>query len=617
MAKRDSTSQTRGRHSQRTLFILAAFFFAAVVARLFTLQVIRHADYARFAKDNQLQRERIVAPRGYLRDRNGRILVDNVLHFEVVVPWRERADVENAAASLAEYVPIDTAKVLSNFEAWRDRNGRLPFPVVPDADKFIISLVRENGDVFPKLRVNSRARRRYREGALAAHVLGYVGEASDDDVKKSRGIKYFPGDMIGKTALERRYERELRGGDGQRVLEVNAAGVILGEVTDLSTPPIAGRDIYLTIDADMQAYAEQLLGQTKKPAAAIVMSVADGALLVAASGPSYDPNDFATGISAAKLRALFEAQTKPMFNRMSQARYPPGSTFKIVSSHAVLHHKIVPPGQVLAYCTGAYKFGNRIFRCWLPGGHGWMNLRSAIEQSCDVYFYKIGEIMDVDILAQSARAFGFGARTGIDLAGEVKGLIPDRAYYDGRFGRGRWTQGYILNAIIGQGEYLATVLQVTRMCAAVANGGYLVQPHLIDHVADEPRVAYPRKRVPGLDGSTLKLLQQAMRGVVANPDGTAHWTRLNWLPMAGKTGTSQNPHGDDHAWYTVYAPADNPEVVVTVLVENAGHGGEISAPIARDLLIHYFRPEPEQVTAKPADPVAKSTVPDMEGDGAQ
>jgi penicillin-binding protein 2 len=348
----------------------------------------------------------------------------------------------------------------------------------------------------------------------------------------------------------------------------------------------------------MQAFLEGLL-EGKGASAAMVMDVRDGAIIAAASHPSFDPNEFATGISRASMNYLFNADSKPMFNRLSQARYPPASTFKIVSTFAILNSRLVNPGEILVYCTGGHQFGNRYFRCWQAGGHGAMNLMNAVIQSCDVYFYKVAEIMDVDILAEAARDFGFGRKTGIDLPGEVQGLVPDRDYYDTRFGKGRWTQGYVLNNIIGQGEYLVNVIQVARMCAAIANGGALVTPHLVDHIEGEPPVAYSRRKVRELDGNKLRFLQRAMERVVSDPDGTAQWTRIPWLTTAGKTGTAENPHGAPHAWYTAYAPADEPEIAIVVLVENAGHGGEVAAPIVRDFFIEYYGP---QVTARPGTP---------------
>jgi len=371
---------------------------------------------------------------------------------------------------------------------------------------------------------------------------------------------------------------------------VTASGQSLGEVVELSTMPVPGRDLFLAMDFHMQAYLDSLLGRRPNPGAAVVLDVNTGGIIAASSRPPYDPNEFASGVSASMLADLLRDPTKPMFNRVSQARYPPASTFKLVVTLAILENQLIDPNRVLVYCDGTHRFGNRIFRCWKEEGHGGMNLMSAIINSCDVYFYRAGEMMDVDMLAAAAEAFGLDKKTGIDLSIEITGHVPTRRYYDKRLGKGRWTQGLMLNNAIGQGEYLATVLHVARVAAAVANGGWLVQPHFVEHVADEPVIEYPRTRVPGLEGNTLAFLRRAMTGVVEDPAGTAYWTHIPDLPVAGKTGTAQNPHGDDHSWYMAYAPADNPKIALAVLVENAGHGSEVAAPVVRDFIKEYFRP---------------------------
>jgi penicillin-binding protein 2 len=274
----------------------------------------------------------------------------------------------------------------------------------------------------------------------------------------------------------------------------------------------------------------------------------------------------------------------------------------------VLENQVVDPNRVLVYCDGTHRFGNRIFRCWKPEGHGGMDLMSAIVNSCDVYFYRVGEMLDVDALAATAQAFGFDKKTGIDLPIEVAGNVPTRHYYDKLHGKGRWTQGLMINNSIGQGEYLTTVLHVARVAAAVANGGWLVQPHFVEQVDGEPILAHERTRVEGLEGNALAFLRRAMLGVVETPGGTAYWTRLPNIKVAGKTGTAQNPHGEDHSWYMAYAPADNPKIALAIIVENAGHGSEIAAPIARDFIREYFRPSRTmqgpslQASAPPAGP---------------
>ncbi len=568
---------------------MLGFGFAAILIRLFALQVVHHQEYAQFARDNQLQRERLQGPRGLIRDRYGRVIVDNTINFQVVVQWRSRDEIVETVRHLSAYIPIDTTRAMTRFDAWQKRYGRVAFPLFPDADKFVISFVRENADDYPHVRVESRLRRLYPPRGVAAHVLGYVGEVTPEDVAAGHGT-YEAGDFTGKAGLEKQYEDKLRGTPGQRAMEITANGTSLGEVPELSTAPIPGKDLHLSLDFEMQEYLDSLLATHDNPSAAVVLDVKTGGIIAAASRPSYDPNEFAAGVSASILGGLLDDPTKPMFNRISQARYAPASTFKIVVTTAALQNGLVDPGRVLTYCDGTHRFGNRIFRCWKEDGHGGMNLMSAIINSCDVYFYRIGEMMDVDVLAASATAYGLDRKTGVDLPIEVAGNVPTRRYYDKRFGKGRWTQGLMINNAIGQGEYLATVLHVARIAAAVANGGWLVQPRFVDHVDGEPSVEPTRERVPGLEGSTLAFIRRAMLGVVESPGGTAHWTELRWLKVAGKTGTAQNPHGDHHSWYMAYAPADDPEIALAILVENAGHGGDVSAPVARDFFAEYFRP---------------------------
>jgi penicillin-binding protein 2 len=566
----------------------ALVFVAVLAGRLFSLQAIEHGAYVKSAENNQLQRERVPGPRGFITDRAENILVDNVLNFEVVRPWKTDDDVAESVSKLAAYLPLDSVRVANRFEAWKKKNGRMPFPIVPDADKFVISFVRENSDIFPSLRVKSKARRRHRYDDIGAHVLGYVGEVGDNELSRNVDKKYYTGDVTGKTGLELACERDLRGEDGQLALEVTASGRVLGEITKYSYAPEIGHTVTLTLDLRLQKLLCALMAE-KGGGAAVVMNVHDGSILAAQSAPGFDPNEFALGISSRRLQELFNDETRPLFNRIHQARYPPASTMKIISAYAVLTNDLVDPGEILVYCTGAYRFGNRVFHCWRPEGHGSMNLHTGFVQSCDVYFYKVAEIMDVDVLAEAAQAFALDEKTGIDLPGEVPGLVPSRDYYDRRMGKGKWTQGHVLNNIIGQGEFLVNTLHMLRVCAAVANGGFLVRPHIIHSIGDEPPVAYNKKKVPGLSGATLEFLRRSMEGVVEDVDGTAHWTRLDWMKSAGKTGTAQNPHGEHHAWYAAYAPAENPEIAIVVLIEHAGHGGEVSAPIVRDFFEEYFR----------------------------
>ncbi|HXV14313.1 MAG TPA: hypothetical protein VEC56_08915, partial [Candidatus Krumholzibacteria bacterium] len=298
MAKRDSRSLVEGPFRIRTLMFIAAVGFGVLIVRLFTLQVVQHEQYAQFARDNQLQRERLPGPRGFMRDRTGRIVVDNALHFEIVMQWRTRDDAERAVRSLAAYIPVDTVKAMARFDAWQKRYGRTAFPLFPDADKFLISFVRENWSEFPSLRVESQLRRRYPDASVAAHVFGYVGEVTTEEITGAGQDVYVAGDFLGKAGLERQYEDQLRGTPGQRAIEMTASGTALGEISELSTAPTPGHDVMMTLDYDMQEYLDSLLAARPNPAAAVVLDVETGGIIAAASRPAYDPNAFAMGLSA-------------------------------------------------------------------------------------------------------------------------------------------------------------------------------------------------------------------------------------------------------------------------------------------------------------------------------
>lgn len=603
MVKRDPKHENLVRERYVKLMIFLAVLFVVLAGRLFLLQQVRYSYYAQYARDNQLQRERIVSPRGLIRDRNGIVLVDNVPRYDIVLPWRDEAAVRMTVLQLNRYLPLDTTRIFDRFELWKKRNRGLPFPLLQDADKRVISFVRENYDLFPKLRVETNARRRYRNDQLGAHLLGYVGEVTDQFLAGNRD--YRVGDIVGKTGVEALCESYVRGKDGQRVVAVNAAGTVLGEVREMLEPPERGSDVTLTIDGDLQRVMEQLIAP-HGAGAAVVMKVDDGAILTAVSLPQFDPNSFAMGLPREEWEALNAAPEKPLFNRFLQATYPPGSTLKIVSTYGILTEQIVPADQVLVYCTGAHRFGNRVFRCWKSWGHGYMDLASAFVQSCDSYFYEVAERMDVDVLADACRDFGLGSRSGIDLANETQGLVPDREYYDSRYGKGKWTQGLMLNNIIGQGELLTSVLQMCRVAAAVANGGYLLQPHVIQSIEGRPSAVFTRKRIRRLDASTVAFLQRVMQGVVQDEYGTGRACRIPGFQSAGKTGTAQNPHGEDHAWFVGFAPADAPEIALAILVENAGHGGSVAAPIARQFYEAYRGTDVATVPRAPANNASDS-----------
>jgi len=574
------------------VFIVAALLLI-LVGRLFYLQRIKHAYYSVFAVENQLQRERIIAPRGLILDRDGVALVNNVPSFDVVLPWKYKKNLHAVVRGLNVYIPLDSAEIFARTETWEKKHGGAPFPIIPDANKIEISFVRENVDLFPQLRVKTRSNRKYRMGVFASHLLGYVAEADDEFLAENKQRGYLTGDMVGKTGVEGACEEYLKGEDGQGVVAVNASGTELGDLPHMSRSPVPGKTITLTIDAKAQAALENLIA-SRGSGAAVVMDVRDGSIVAAVSLPQFDSNSFARGIEKAEWDRLSTAAEKPMFNRFLAATYPPGSTLKVVSTYAILLNRVVNPAAALVFCNGSHRFGNRVFHCWKPEGHGSMDLYNGFVESCDSYFYEVGEILDVNDLAGASREFGLGSPTGVELANEARGLVPDRDYYNRKLGKKGWTQGLMLNNIIGQGEYLVTALQMCRVAAAVANGGYLVQPHVIKEIEGTPPAAHPKVKIEHMTPAIIEFLERAMRGVVQGPHGTGRGSRIPDLLAAGKTGTAQNPHGEDHAWFIGYAPADDPEISVAIVIENAGHGGAVAAPVCRDFYLEYFKKAPPE-----------------------
>ncbi len=445
-------------------------------------------------------------------------------------------------------------------------------------------------------------RRHYPQGVLAAHLLGYTGEVSDSELKGSEELRR--GDIVGRTGVEYVYERFLRGRYGVRVVEISAEGTRIGEYVGLvddehldgkveSRPPVPGDDVFLTIDIDLQKAVETAMEWNK--GAVVVMDPRSGAILAAVSRPVYDPNVFIGGISEENWSLLNEDPDKPLFNRTVQATYPPASTFKLMVAYAGLKTRAVTRTEWLSPCYGGYQFGNRYFRCWKSTGHGYSNLMEAIINSCDVYFYQLAERLKADDFAYAGRLFGFGRKTGIDLPSEARGILPDRAYYDRKYGRGKWTKGHLLNYAIGQGDVLVTPLQLCLMTAMIANGGMRVRPHVVEKIEDSEggvvfRFDERPAAVPQIDPAIVGFLQNAMRAVVSGKTGTGRAAALPEVAVCGKTGTAQNPHGKDHALFVGYAPAEDPEIALAIILEHAGHGGAMAAPLARKIFSAYFNP---------------------------
>jgi penicillin-binding protein 2 len=578
----------------RQAYVAAGVVFLLLFLRLFVVQVIEHRKYAELARENQFRVKRVIAPRGILRDRNGNSLVDNVPEYQMFVDARAVND-----TTLLDLLQHDFDVDLDRFQeriALQSRRGRshLPVRILGNLDKAQLSRFEENRERYPGAFLEARGRRRYIYHDFATHVLGYVGEVGQEKVDESTGPRaYRLGDLMGRSGVEELHEDALRGFDGRRLVQVNAAGLELFELESKAVAPTPGNDVYLTIDLPLQQAIETEFWPEGRAGAAVVMDVKTGELLAAVSKPGYDLNRFSIGISNEEYGELRDDPLTPLYNRYAMGTYPPGSTWKIVSSTALLQHGVTRIATVAEPCWGSFRVGRQVYRCHKEQGHGALPMLEGFAQSCDVYYYQYAKQLTIDGLAETARQVGFGARTGFALA-ESPGLVPDTPYYERTLGPRNWTWTVAVNCIIGQGEVLVTPLQMARLTAAVANGGTLLVPHITRKVVDaQGRIL--ESAVPEIDKETIfapstqKFLYNAMLHVVVSRHGTAKRALPESLLVGGKTGTAETPgKKEDHAWFVFFAPWEDPQIAGAIIVEKAGHGGAVAAPIARKIVTKWF-----------------------------
>lgn len=582
--------------------------FLLLAGRLWFLQVLHGDEMQELARSNRIRLHRVPATRGRIVDRYGRVLVDSRPAFSAVLVREDSPDLETTVGTVARYLGQTPEEVHELLETAKARPRFAEVTLKRDLEwEEVVALETHQLDV-PGVSVEVTPRRSYPLAGQLAHLLGYVGEVSPEDIQRDKG--YRPADLIGKSGLERYFEEELRGVDGGEQVEVNAVGRQLRVLR--SVPEQPGNTVRLTIDLDLQQAAAEALGE--RDGSVVVVDPRNGEVLAFVNYPSFDPNVFARGIKSKEWRELLEDEHHPLTNRGLQGQYPPGSAFKIAVAAAALEEGIVNPFTRI-YCPGGYKFGDRYFRCWHRGGHGSMNLHDAIVHSCDVYFYQVAQRLGIDTIARYARDFGYGVHSGLEFGSESAGTIPDQEWKRRRFGQ-PWYAGETLSAAIGQGYVTATPLQMANMASAVAVGERL-RPHFVMQI-EKPDGELVRRFEPEVVGdmrlkaSTIALLRESMHDVVNDREGTGKKALLEGVAVAGKTLTSQvvrlKKQGQaaseipwrhrDHAGFVAYAPADAPEIAMAVLVEHAdGGGGKVAAPIARDVFAAYFELKQERLGA--------------------
>lgn len=567
------------------LFLLFSF-------RLWYLQVHKGDYYAEKARENRLQFQPIYAPRGLIRDRQGVLLAINEPAYALAIVREESPNLDAAITQIGQWTGIAFEDLKTDLKRGRVRMKSFePQILVPNLSLELLAQAEGNALDWPELRVVTQPRRFYPQKELLSHVLGYVALANEDELNKDAGL--ILGDSVGKQGLELVLEKNLRGKRGYRQLEVDVIGRILSDT--IGEQPSAGRDLSLSIDLELQRLvAEQMKGQA---GAIAVLAPNSGEILAFVSQPGYDPNLFVKGINPTLWNELLNHPQHPMQNRVIQSVYPPGSVFKLVTAGCGLERGNLDPHRTV-FCSGGYSMGSRVFRCWKRGGHGTVDLQKAISESCDVYFYQLGERLGIDEISDFAKKCGFGSPTGVELPHEKSGLIPSSAWKQKRYGV-QWMGGETLNAAIGQGYTVVTPLQVGRFVAALVNGGDLYQPTLL--LGERPVF---QGKLPLSDENRKRIIAGMVAAVEGNR-GTAGRIRRKGIFIGAKTGTAQVvrmkdeyegrdtesiPYKHrDHAWMVSFAQQGSRAFVVVVMVEHGGHGSSAAGPPTVAIYNHLFK----------------------------
>ncbi len=571
-------------------YLLITLCFVVIIVNLWYLQIIKGKEYEQRAINNCIRSLVEEAPRGEIYDRYGNILVTNrpAVNFSVIPA--ELEDYKGLVEEFSVIMPIDYTYIKEKIQnKWQN-----PFQALTlkrDLEKEKIITIEEQKYKFKGILLTVQPERKYLFQSLAAHLIGYVNEISEEELKISTFKNLIGGDIIGKTGLERYYDSYLRGEKGSKNVEVDALG---REIATINVEnPIAGNDIYLTIDSNFQQFIEEQM--VEKKGAIIVSDPSSGKILAMASYPDYNPNIFTQQMTTIQWQEIVQNKDNVMCNRNIQSIYPPGSIFKLVVAMAALEEGLINNSSIIN-CSGHYKIGDTLFRCWKESGHGNISIIDAIANSCNIFFYNTGQKIGIDKLNYYAKLFGFGSITDIDLPGEQEGLLPSDDWKRKTFNQ-PWYPGDTVNLSIGQGYLLVTPLQIHNMLCIIANEGYSYKPYNVEKIISQSgelvkEVNPELLNKIDISRETFKIIKEGMKKSVEK--GTGRLANIENISIGGKTGTAQNPQGENHAWFIGFAPFEKPEICVTVLVENGGDGSTAAAPIAAEIIKEYFHQKNNQ-----------------------
>lgn len=573
-----------GRARFLRIFILIIFIIFFV--RIFELQLVIGDKYKAYSEAQAIKKIRVIPPRGQIFDANGKLLVHNQASYNLNITPASFDSVSYRILSLL--IPVDTIIVNKAFSVKNKFERFAPILLQRDLDFQTLSLIQEYSQFLKGVNINLESKRLYEDGVRMAHVLGYIRQISDVQLKKYPF--YQQGDLIGQFGLEKYYDDMMRGIEGYEIVAFNRKGERSSKFNEglQDQPPIGGSNFHLSIDFELQKYAEQLLGN--KRGAIVGLNPNNGEIMFMVSKPDFSPDLFNGKLTQADADYLFNNESHPLINRAIQGTYPPGSTWKMLIAIAALQEGIITPNTTF-YCPGYFRFGGRDMKC--HGAHGSVSLINAIQGSCNSYFSQLALKLGMDNFGKYGKMFNFGNYTGIDLPEEKSGVLPDKAWLDSTYKEKIGYPGRLVNFGIGQGEILTSPLQMAVFVSAIANKGTIHQPHVVRSIQDMTKkkiekVNYVSKKLP-INEWIFDIIGKSMYYVVNVAGGTATKAQVPGVKVCGKTGTAQNPRGDDHSWFVCYAPMEKPEIVIAVIVENAGFGSTVAAPIARDLLMKHFK----------------------------
>ena len=563
---------------------LSVGFVVMLLVGFWKLQVVQSNHFTDLAERNRVRSIPIIAQRGAMLDRDGRVLVDSYPSFSILLLRDDPKSLEKSLPQIEEGLGISKEDLHQQLEAARAEPKFQPVVIKPAASEADIAFVESHRADLPVLELMMVQRRRYPHGKMLANAIGYVGEVSPQDLDASDG-HYRPGDIVGKAGLEKQYNDQIEGTDGLRRVVVNSVGKVMRTLDNVEAIP--GKPIQLTIDYDLQSIAEADFAN--KEGALIAMDARTGEVLAMVSEPTFDPNDFAVRVPSKEWAALNTDHETPLLNRAIQAQLAPGSVFKVVMATAMLESKAIPANYT-TFCPGYATFYGRVFHC--DHSHGEVDVHKGIVASCDVFFYNVGKLLGIDRISYYASGLGLGQKTGIDLPSEEIGLVPSEEWSE-RVNHHKWYPGSTISVAIGQGAVEATPVQLARMIAAVANGGTLIPPHLMKNANGLKSGSFP------ISPETVQLVTDGMWGVVNEPGGTTSGlVKLQNIDFSGKTGTAQVESFDlqhklgkklkENGWFVGFAPRRNPEIIVAALVQAGGWGSTSAAPIVRDVVKAYY-----------------------------